>query len=106
MQSPQKLQLEAIYLALQSIPAGKVIAYGQLAQLAGRPGAARQIGKVLSNLPENTELPWHRVVNAQGRISLPIASAGYALQHKRLAAEGVEVIAGKINLQRFGWRLD
>ena len=94
---------EAIYLALMSIPAGKVITYGQLASLAGLPGAARLAGSVLCGLPEKTELPWHRVINAQGKISLPVNSAGYKKQLQRLKAEGIEIKNGKISLRIYGY---
>lgn len=94
---------EAIYLALMSIPAGKVITYGQLAALAGLPGAARLAGTVLCGLPENTELPWHRVINAQGKISLPQDTAAHKKQWQRLQAEGVEIKNGKISLRIYGY---
>lgn len=94
---------EAIYLALMSIPTGKVITYGQLAALAGLPGAARLAGTVLCGLPETTELPWHRVINAQGKISLPPDSATYKKQWQRLQAEGVEIKNGKISLRIYGY---
>ena len=94
---------EAIYLALMSIPVGKVITYGQLAALAGLPGAARLAGTTLCGLPENTELPWHRVINAQGKISLPPDSAAYKKQLQRLQAEGVEIKNGKISLRIYGY---
>ncbi len=93
----------AIYLALKSVPFGKVIAYGQLAAMAGLPGAARLAGKVLCGLPENTELPWHRVINSQGKISLPENSAGFAEQKRRLEAEGIEFKNNKINLRIYGY---
>jgi methylated-DNA-protein-cysteine methyltransferase-like protein len=94
---------EAIYLALMTIPAGKVVTYGQLASLAGLPGAARLAGAVLSSLPEKTQLPWHRVINSQGKISLPIDSASYKKQMQRLKAEGVEIKNGKISLRIYGY---
>ncbi len=94
---------EALYLALMSVPAGCVITYGQLAALAGLPGAARLAGTVLCGLPEHTELPWHRVINAQGKISLPEDSAGYKEQKKRLEAEGVNFTNNKINLKIYGY---
>ena len=94
---------EAIYLALMSIPTGKVITYGQLASLAGLPGAARLAGTVLCGLPEKTELPWHRVINAQGKISLPVDSAPYKKQLQRLQAEGIEIKNGKISLRIYGY---
>lgn len=94
---------EAIYLALAHIPEGKVVTYGQLARLAGLPGAARLAGNVLRTLPENSRLAWHRVINAQGRLSLPINSPGYLEQVRRLTEEGITVSAGKISLKQFGW---
>jgi len=96
---------EAIYLALQQIPRGTVVTYGQLAQLAGLPGAARLVGNLLNNLPEGTRLPWHRVINAQGKLSLPADSPGYIEQIRRLTLEDIEVIRGKISLKRFGWHI-
>lgn len=94
---------EAIYFALHLIPSGKVVTYGQLATLANLPRAARLVGSVLRELPEESQLPWHRVINAQGKISLPIDSTGYNEQMQRLRAEGVEVQLGKIDLRRFRW---
>lgn len=102
MQLKQTRQ-EAIYLALAQIPCGYVISYGQLASLAGLPNGARLAGKVLCELPEDTELPWHRVVNAQGRISLPSSSPAYTEQKKRLANEGVQFNNEKINLALHGY---
>lgn len=93
----------AIYLALKSVPAGKVVTYGQLAKIAGLPGAARLVGTTLCQLPENTDLPWHRVINAQGKISMPENSPEYIEQVKRLKAEGVSVNNGKIRLKEFQW---
>lgn len=93
----------AIYLALRSVPAGKVVTYGQLAKIAGLPGAARLVGTTLCHLPENTDLPWHRVINAQGKISMPENSPGYIEQVKRLKAEGVGVNNGRIRLKEFQW---
>lgn len=93
----------AIYLALMSVPKGKVVTYGQLASLAGLPGAARLAGSVLCNLPESTELPWHRVINSQGKISLPENSESYKEQRRRLEAEGIEFKNQKISLRIYGY---
>lgn len=101
--SIQPVHQQAIFLALSSIPAGRVVTYGQLAALAGLPRAARLAGRCLRELPEDSQLPWHRVINAQGRLSLPEGSEAYELQRKRLGDEGVELVRGKINLRRFGW---
>lgn len=91
----------AIYTALKSVPAGKLVTYGQLATMAGLPRAARLVGTVLCQLPEDSELPWHRVVNAQGRISMPEGSVGYREQVRRLKLEGIEVNQGKIRLKEY-----
>jgi len=93
----------AIYLALASVPAGYVVTYGQLAQLAGLPNAARLVGTVLRDLPDNTELPWHRVINAQGKLSFPIDTDAYHHQAQRLTQEGVTLVKGKIDLKQHSY---
>nr|WP_255771806.1 MGMT family protein [Microbulbifer guangxiensis] len=92
----------AIYLVLAKIPAGRVITYGDLAEMAGYPRAARRAGQALRQLPADTTLPWHRVINASGRISLPEPAA--QRQRERLAQEGVIAIGGRVDLARFRWR--
>jgi methylated-DNA-protein-cysteine methyltransferase-like protein len=94
----------AIFAVINTIPAGAVATYGQVARLAGLPGAARLVGNVLHTLPEDTRLPWHRVVNAQGRISLPEDSASYSEQITRLRAEGVIIDQGRLSLTQYQWR--
>lgn len=92
---------EVIWQVVAGIPAGKVATYGQVAQLAGMPGAARLVGRCLSQLPEGTLLPWFRVVNARGKISLSVGSEGYLKQVALLQEEGVTVLHGRINLAKF-----
>jgi methylated-DNA-protein-cysteine methyltransferase-like protein len=98
----------AIYEAAQAIPCGKVATYGQVAMLAGLPGHARLAGYALFNLPEALagKVPWHRVINAQGRISYSESRRGNDhKQRKLLEAEGVEFDAnGSVNLRVYGWR--
>lgn len=92
-----------IYAVVRRIPRGKVATYGQVAALAGRPRQARQVGYALHALPAGSEVPWHRVVNAAGRLSLAPGSGGIE-QRLRLLAEGVTVTeAGRIPLGRFRW---
>ena len=93
----------AIYTALRSVPVGKVVTYGQLAKMAGLLGAARLAGTVLCQLPEDTDLPWHRVVNAQGKISMAENSPGYSEQIRRLQTEGVLLANGRIPLKIYQW---
>jgi methylated-DNA-protein-cysteine methyltransferase-like protein len=92
---------QAIVRAVQAIPRGKVASYGQVAALAGLPGRARLVGRVLANLPPNSKVPWHRVVNARGEISLEGEDA--ARQRRLLVAEGVTFSAsGRVDLRRHG----
>ena len=88
-----------MFLIVSRIPRGKVASYGQVARLAGMPSHARLVGRILSNLPAGSALPWHRVVNSQGRITSP----GAVRQQKRLASEGVTLINGRISLKQYGW---
>ena len=91
-----------IYETVARIPAGKVASYGQIAELAGIPGHARQVGYALHATPDDASLPWHRVVNARGEISVP--GVGGREQMKRLRREGVRFDArGRIDLRVYGW---
>jgi methylated-DNA-protein-cysteine methyltransferase-like protein len=86
------------------IPPGQVASYGQIARLAGLPPrAARMVGRALGAAPRELELPWHRVVNAQGRIALPQGSDGFKRQAALLEAEGIEVRNGQLNISAHGW---
>jgi methylated-DNA-protein-cysteine methyltransferase-like protein len=94
-----------ILAAVARIPRGKVATYGQIAFLAGFPGHARQVGYALHALPEGSNLPWHRVIGASGRISFRRESLEWSLQRALLEAEGVQVDdSGRIALARFQWR--
>ncbi|HDZ56204.1 MAG TPA: MGMT family protein [Pseudomonas xinjiangensis] len=94
---------DAVYQVLSAIPAGRITSYGRLAQLAGLGRGARQVGRILSQLPEDTRLPWHRVVNSQGYLSLPADSASGQEQLQRLLAEGVIIRNRRVDMKRFGW---
>ncbi len=86
---------------VDSIPRGRVATYGQVAREAGLPRHARLVGRFLSELAPKTALPWHRVVNSAGRISL---RPGATLQRRRLTREGVRFsAAGRIDLARCAW---
>ncbi|GGK69622.1 MGMT family protein [Amphritea balenae] len=98
-------QYEVIWQIVAAIPQGKVATYGQVAELAGLPRGARMVGRCLSQLPRDSKLPWFRVVNASGRISLPEGSEGYVKQLGCLQEEGVAVVNGKIRLSVFRWQL-
>lgn len=93
---------ELIFQVIGSIPNGHVATYGQVAELAGLARAARLVGSTLKKLPKDTALPWHRVVNASGRTSLPPESSG-KLQKERLEEEGVVFLKGRIDLKQYQW---
>ena len=95
---------QRIWQVVALIPTGRVATYGEVARQAGLPGAARRVGRALRTLPAGTRLPWHRVVNARGRLSLPEGGAGHRTQRERLEREGIAFRAnGSIDLRRFGW---
>jgi methylated-DNA-protein-cysteine methyltransferase-like protein len=103
-ESPAQIRRTALYLTLAQVPEGKVVSYGQLAELAGLGRAARWVGRTLSQLPGDTKLPWHRVLGAGGRISLPVGSPSGDEQRARLRAEGISVLNNRVDIQRHGWR--
>lgn len=86
---------QRVWQAVAAIPKGKVASYGQVAALAGLPAHARFVGRVLANLPEDTRLPWHRVVNAGLGIALP-EGPGARLQRQRLEGEGVRFVGQRV----------
>ena len=95
---------DRIYAVVDRIPRGRVATYGQVAEVAGLPGQARQVGWALHALGSGTRVPWQRVVNARGRLSAR-ASGHEIEQRRRLEREGVRFDAGgRIDLERDGWR--
>ena len=94
----------ALYVALGQVPEGKVVTYGQLAELAGLGRAARWVGRTLSQLPDGTRLPWHRVVASGGRISLKLGTVSGDEQRARLRAEGVHISNNRVDMKCHGWR--
>lgn len=95
---------QKIINTLLCIPAGKVASYGQIADLAGLPGRARLVGKILRDAPSEIKLPWHRVLRSSGRLAFESGSAQANLQRDLLAEEGVEVIGNKVSLSHYGWQ--
>ncbi|TPV96949.1 MAG: cysteine methyltransferase [Myxococcales bacterium FL481] len=86
------------YAVVAAIPRGRVATYGQVAELAGLPGRARQVGYALAALPARTSVPWHRVVNARGDLSVR-GEAAARRQRRRLKREGVAFRAdGRVDL--------
>jgi len=93
-----------VWKVVSEIPPGHVLTYGEVARLSGNAGWARRVSQALRRAPRRMNLPWHRVINAQGRISFPEDSSGWNRQKEMLEDEGVVFLKGKINLERFGYR--
>ena len=95
---------EQVYKVVRRIPPGKVATYGQIARTLGAPRAARTVGWALHDLPDGSDVPWQRVVNARGTISLDERGLGGAMQHALLEEEGVVLDEqGRIDLGVYGW---
>lgn len=101
-----------VYLIVRQVPSGKVVTYGQVAAMIPDPGGAdpheyrrvraRWVGRAMNQAPD--DVPWHRVINSQGKISLPAGSRSAAIQRMRLQAEGVRFEkGGAIRLEKYGW---
>ena len=101
---------QQVYALVQQIPRGRVMTYGQIAVLLGRPTAARAVGYALHQLPPGSNVPWQRVINAQGRISPRGAGDKLrepALQRVLLEGEGIEFnVRGQTDLDRYLWEPD
>ena len=90
---------------IQSIPPGKVATYGQIAELAGKPQGSRGVAWILHSSSTAHKLPWHRVLNAKGKISFEIGTHNFRQQKKRLEKEGVELSPdGQLSLARYQWK--
>jgi methylated-DNA-protein-cysteine methyltransferase-like protein len=97
---------ELIWSVVRRIPRGRVATYGQIAELAGLEGHARQVGYALHNLPGSSGIPWHRVVNAQGEISARSSGDSHELQRMLLEEEGVEFdLRGRLDLKKYRWKV-
>jgi methylated-DNA-protein-cysteine methyltransferase related protein len=93
---------QRIYRAVRRIPRGHVLTYGDVAERAGLDGRARQVGYALHFLPSGSAVPWHRVVNARGEISVRSGGDSHELQRMLLEAEGIEFDRrGRIDLKRY-----
>jgi len=99
------VSLGPIYAVVARIPRGRVSTYGRIAALAGMPRRARLVGRALRTLPPDSDVPWHRVLNAAGKIS----ARGDALGHEDLQAhllqrEGVSIEGNRVSFQRYLWQ--
>jgi methylated-DNA-protein-cysteine methyltransferase-like protein len=92
-----------IYGIINQIPRGQVATYGQIAKLACLPRGARQVGYALHRLEEGSKVPWHRVINGKGQISLQPGKPAASLQRHLLETEGVEFNNNVISLKKYQW---
>lgn len=99
-------RMQRIRETIRDIPVGKVASYGQIAEIAGVPRGARQVGYTLRNLPDGHDVPWHRVVQASGKIAFDKATPAFKEQSKRLLEEDVPVLNGRIDMQKYRWQPD
>ncbi|MDZ7645004.1 MAG: MGMT family protein [Woeseiaceae bacterium] len=95
-----------ILAAVRDVPPGSVASYGQIAELAGVPRGARQVGRVLGQLPAGNDVPWHRVIRATGRLAFDEDSRDWRRQAGKLAAEGVLLHGRRVDMARYRWQPD
>ena len=86
---------------LTTIPKGKVVTYGQIAEAIGCPGGARAVGNALHNNPDGNKYPCYKVVNSKGELSGRFAFGGITIQQERLEADGIEVIDNRVDLNKY-----
>ena len=98
-------RVEKIYAVVRRIPVGKVASYGQVAELAGLPRAARLVGNVMSKLPAGSDVPWHRVLNSKGEISIDPDAPAASEQRARLLEEGVRMTRRGVNMRESRWQV-
>lgn len=97
---------ERIWATIRDIPRGCVASYGQVAEIAGVPRGARQVGYALRHLPKGHDVPWHRVIRASGRIAFEKGSRAYKEQAKRLMMEDVVILNGRVDMHKYRWQPD
>jgi len=97
---------QRIYAVVRRVPRGKVATYGQIAEIAGLEGHARQVGYAMAALQSSSALPWHRIINAEGRVSMRSAGAGSTIvQQRLLEREGIVFNGGgRVSLTRYRWK--
>ncbi len=95
-----------IWAVVMSIPRGSVSTYGDVARFAGYLRCARMVGAALRTAPKELKVPWHRVINSQGKISFPSAGEQARIQKRLLEDEGIVFLSGTVNLKNYAWQGD
>jgi methylated-DNA-protein-cysteine methyltransferase-like protein len=96
-------KVDAILITLANIPMGKVSSYGDIAKRSGFPGLARYVAHILKSLPSDSQIPWYRVINSQGKISFPKDSTMYCLQREKLKEEGIFLSHSNTVAKKYFW---
>ncbi|MDH3619292.1 MAG: methylated-DNA--[protein]-cysteine S-methyltransferase [Gammaproteobacteria bacterium] len=102
----RETRMRRIWETIQDIPRGCVANYGQIAEIAGIPRGARQVGYALQHSPKDLELPWHRVITSSGKSAFDPDSRAFKTQRDRLTEEGVVMLNGKVDMQKYRWQPD
>lgn len=93
-----------VYRIVSRCPRGRVVSYGGVAALAGKPRASRAVGAAMRDLPADSKIPWWRVINSKGEISMRDIGHGPAIQRQLLQREGIRLSkAGRVDWEKFGW---
>ncbi len=95
---------QQIWQTVCKVPKGKVASYGQIADLAGLPGRARLVGKVLAYAPNKMNLPWFRIIKSNGQLAFIDGSKEAETQRTLLQKEGVNVMKARVKLNEFAWK--
>lgn len=98
--------MRRIWETIREIPRGCVANYGQVAEIAGIPRGARQVGYALRHAPREMDLPWHRVIQSSGKSAFDANSGAFHRQRDRLAEEGVVMLNGRVDMNKYRWQPD
>lgn len=101
-----KMDKQVLYELLRTIPRGKVVTYGTLAEMLGNRAMARAVGNALHSNPDGEKYPCYKVVNSKGELSRMFAFGGAQEQKRRLEGDGIAVENGKVDLKRYGYRFE
>lgn len=102
----REARVARILAAVRDVPPGAVASYGQIAEVAGIPRGARQVGRALRELPSGSDVPWFRIITASGKLAFDRGSDAWHRQVDRLAEDGVPVRNGRVDLKRYRWQPD
>ncbi len=102
----RETRMRRIWETIADIPPGCVANYGQIAEIAGIPRGARQVGYALRHCPDDMALPWHRVIQSSGKSAFDPNSRAFRQQRDRLADEGIVMRGGKVDMARYRWQPD